>query len=193
MNKEELANLINTKVTSYRAYRIKYADMVINDKSLFIPLLELAFDETKEASIKVSWVLDFVSREKLDWFYPHLDFFTDNISTVKHDSVVRPMSRICELLAKAYTAKKKNEIHNYLTKIHIDKIIETGFDWMISDQKVAVKAYTMETLFLFGKKVDWVHEELKLILAQEIVSGSPGYKSRGKKILKWIDKSDQRK
>ena len=191
MNKEELANLINTKVTSYREYRIKYAEMVINDKSLFIPLLELSFDETNEASIKVSWVLDFVSREKLEWFYPHLDFFTDNISNIKHDSIVRPMARICELLAKAYTSKKDTEINKYLTKSHIDKIIETGFDWIISEQKVAVKAYTMEVLFLFGKEVDWVHEELKLILAQEISGGSPAYKARAKKILKWIEKLDK--
>ena len=193
MNKEELANLINTKVTSYREYRIKYAEMVINDKSLFLPLLELSFDETNEASIKVSWVLDFVSREKLEWFYPHLDFFTDNISKVKHHSIIRPMARICELFAKAYTSKKDTEINKYLTKSHINKIIETGFDWMISDQKVAVKAYTMEALFLFGKEIDWVHDELKLILVQEISGGSPAYKARAKKILKWIDKLDKRR
>ncbi|MDC9721568.1 MAG: adenylosuccinate lyase [Urechidicola sp.] len=193
MNKEELANLINSKVTSYREYRIKYADMVINDKSLFIPLLELTFDETNEASVKVSWVLDFVSREKLEWFYPHLDFFTDNISKVKHDSIVRPVSRICELLAKRYTSKYEITIQNFLMPNHIDKIIETGFDWMISDQKVAVKAYTMETLFLFGKNVDWVHKELKLILAQETSGGSPAYKARGKKILKWIEKYEKRR
>ncbi|MBV1887865.1 MAG: adenylosuccinate lyase [Urechidicola sp.] len=193
MNKEALANLINTKVTSYREYRIKYAELVVKDKTLFIPLLELSFDETNEAAIKVSWVLDFVSREKLEWFYPHLDFFTEHISKVKHDSIVRPMARICELLAKAYTSKKDTEIHKYLTRTHIDKIIETGFDWMISDQKVAVKAYTMETLFFFGKEVDWVHEELQLILQQEIINGSPAYKARGKKILKWIDKFDNRR
>lgn len=193
MNKEQLANLINTKVTSYREYRIKYAELVINDKTLFLPLLELTFDETDRASVKVSWVLDFVSREKLEWFYPHLDFFTDNISKVKHDSIVRPVARICELLAKAYNSKKDTEINKYLTKNHIDKIVETGFDWMISDQKVAVKAYTMEALFLFGKEIDWIHDELKQILVQEISGGSPAYKARAKKILKWIAKLDNRR
>ncbi|MFK5879592.1 MAG: adenylosuccinate lyase [Flavobacteriaceae bacterium] len=192
MNKEQLGNIINSKVTSYREYRIKYAELVINDKSLFLPLLELAFDETNEASVKVSWVLDFVSREKLEWFYPHLDFFTDNISKVKHDSIVRPMARICELLAKAHNSKKNTKTDNYLTKIHIDKIVETGFDWMISNQKVAVRAYTMEALFLFGKEIDWVHDELKLILVQEISGGSPAYKARAKKILKWVDKLEKR-
>jgi len=186
MNKQDLANLINTKVTSYREYRLKYAQIVLQDKKLFKYLIEIAFDETNEASVKVSWVLDFVMREKLEWIYPHLDYFTDNISKSKHDSIIRPMAKICENLALKYTSKKPSDIKNHLTKKHIEKIIETGFDWMISDQKVAVKAYTMEALFLFGKEIDWVHGELKLILQQDITNGSAGYKARGKNVLKQL-------
>lgn len=193
MNQQEFVKLINTKVTSYREYRIKYAEIVLDNKELFLPLLQISFDETNEASMRVSWVLDFVMREKLELLYPHLDLFTEHISIVKQDSIVRPIARTCELLAKAYTSKKENEIKKYITKNHIEKIIETGFDWMISEQKVAVKAYTMETLFLFGKEIDWVHKELQLILQQEISNGSPGYKARGEKILKWIDKFDLRR
>ena len=188
MKEHEFVNLINTKVTSYREYRIKYADIVLADKKLFLPLLQISFDETNEASVRVSWVIDYVMREKINWLYPHLDYFTTNISKVKHDSIVRPMARTCELLAKAYTSKNDLAIKNYLTNIHIEKIIETGFDWMISKQKVAVKAYSMETLFLFGKEFAWVHPELKLILEQEISNGSPAYQARGKRILKWMGK-----
>ena len=191
MNQHDFINLINSKVTSYSEYRIKYANIVLADKNLFFPLLSVAFDETNEASIRVSWVLDYVMREKLSLLYPHLDYFTTNISNVKHDSIVRPMARTCELLAKAYTSKNDLAIKNYLTNIHIEKILETGFDWMITEQKVAVKAYSMETLFLFGKEFDWVHPELQLILEQEISNGSPAYQARGKKILKWIEKFKQ--
>lgn len=183
MNKQELADLINTRVTSYREYRLKYAQIVLQDQKLFKHLIEIAFDETNDAAVKVSWVLDFVMRERLEWLYPHLDYFTDNISKSKHDSIVRPMAKICENLALTYNSKKPSEIRKHLTKKHIEKIIETGFDWMITDQKVAVKAYTMETLYQFGKEFDWVHDELKLIIQQSIMDGSAGYKSRGKKIL----------
>lgn len=186
MNKQDLANLINTKVTSYREYRLKYAQIVLQDKKLFKYLIQIAFDETNDAAVKVSWVLDFVMREKLEWIYPHLDYFTDNISKSKHDSIVRPMSKICENLALKYTSKKTSDIKKHLTKKHIEKIIETGFDWMISDQKVAVEAYTMTTLYLFGKEFDWVHDELQLIIQQNITNGSPAYKARGKRILKLL-------
>ena len=71
---------------------------------------------------------------------------------------------------------------------HIEKIIDAGFDWLISDQKVAVKAYSMELLYLFGKNIEWVHEELRLILEQNIIYERCGYKARGKKILSFINK-----
>ncbi len=66
-------------------------------------------------------------------------------------------------------------------------MIEAGFDWLISNQKVAVKAYTMEMLYLFGKNQDWVHNELKLIIQQNIPKESSAYLARGKKILSWIN------
>ena len=188
MTTQELTELINTKVTSYREYRLKYAQIVLENPHLFKSLLEIAFDETNEASVRISWVLDFVIREKLELIYPHLDYFTDHISTVKHNSIVRPMAKICEILALTYNSKNSSEIKKHLKKTHIDKMITTGFDWLISDQKVAVKAYTMDTLYVFGKEKPWVYKELKLILEQEISNGSPAYKARGKKILNWLNK-----
>ena len=186
MIKQELAKLLETKVNSYREIRAKFAAHILANPNLFQPLLNISFDVDNKASIRAAWVLEFVLREKLDWILPYLDFFTEHISKVHFDSAVRPISKICEFLAKSYTAKKETAIQKNLTKKHIEKIVETGFDWLISNQKVAVKAYTMETLFLFGKEYDWVHSELKLVLQQEITNGSPAYKARAKKILKWL-------
>ena len=118
--------------------------------------------------------------------FPHLDYFVENIPKVHFDSSTRPIAKICMFLAEDYSSKKKTEIKKHLTKKHIDAIIETGFDWLISDHKVAVKVYSMDSLFMFGKEKDWVHDELKLIIQQEIMNGSPAYKSRGKRILKQL-------
>ncbi|MFD2433102.1 hypothetical protein ACFSO9_05800 [Mesonia maritima] len=57
---------------------------------------------------------------------------------------------------------------------------------MITEQKVAPQAYSMQTLYLLGKEVDWVHKELAMILQQNYASGSAGYKARSRKILKKI-------
>ena len=140
-------------------------------------------------SIKAAWSLELVLEQQLDWLTPHLDYFTNTISTVTFDSAVRPMSKICNFIAIAYSSKKESLIKEFISEIHIKKIIEAGFDWMIGQQKAAVKAYTMNTLFLLGKNYDWVHQELKLIIQQNIMNKSAAYKARGKMTLALIIKN----
>jgi len=78
---------------------------------------------------------------------------------------------------------------NSLQNEHLEKIIEAGFIWMITDQKIAVQAYTMQTLFLLGTKFDWIHNELAIIIEKNIPTGSTGYKNRGRKVLRAIETS----
>ena len=188
MNKEflilQLSNIENAK----RTKRLKVANTVLENKELFYYLLELVFEVENKRSIKAAWVLEFVCANKLNWLAPHLDHFTKNIGLVKFDSAVRPVSKICNFLAISYNSKNNNLIKSTLTKHHLDLIVETGFDWMINDQKVAVQAYTMNSLYLFGKSLDWVHKELKLIIQQNIMNGSAAYKARGKITLRLINK-----
>ena len=72
--------------------------------------------------------------------------------------------------------------------MHQERIIETCFDYMINDEKVAPKAYGMVALFLFGKHFDWVHPELKIILDRDYPKQSPAFKARARQILKKIKK-----
>lgn len=188
MNKDVLVEQLELLENAKRVNRLRVSNFVFNNPTLFPHLLELSFDATNKKSIKAAWILELVCTEKLDWLAPHLNYFTQNIKQLKFDSAVRPASKICMFLAKAYASKNDSFVKEILTKNHIDKIIETGFDWMISNHKVATKAYTMETLLLFGKNYSWVHNELKLILEQNMASESPAYKARGRITLNRINK-----
>ena len=188
MNKEVLILHLSNIENAKRINRLKVANIVLENKELFLYLLNLVFEVENKLSIKAAWVLEFVCFNKINWLAPHLDYFTKNIGLVKFDSAVRPISKICNFLAISYNSKNDNLIKSTLTRNHIDLIVETGFDWMISNQKVAVKAYTMNALYLFGKNSDWVHEELKLIIQQNILSESAAYKARGKITLRLINK-----
>ena len=75
-----------------------------------------------------------------------------------------------------------------LTQTHIDSIIETGFDWLISPQKIAVRAYTMTVLYLFGLKNDWIHPELSHLISTKIIHEGKGCKARGIQVLDLIEK-----
>ena len=188
MNKEFLIKQLNNIENAKRVNRLRVSELVLKNKELFKYLLELTFEVENKLSIKAAWVLEFVCTEKLEWLMPYLNYFTKNISRVKFDSSVRPVSKICNFLAIAYNSKKDSLTKKTLTKQHIDLIIEVGFDWMISNQKVAVKAYTMNSLLLFGENYDWVHEELKLIIQQNIMNESAAYKARGRITLELINK-----
>lgn len=188
MNKVLLVEQLELIKNAKRVNRLIVANLVLSNKKIFPYLLEITFDVNNKISIKAAWVLEIVCEKNLSFIAPYLDYFTENIGNLKHDSAVRPASKICMFLAKAYASKKEILFRNYLTKTHIDQIIETGFDWMISNHKVATKAYTMETLLLFGKNHPWVHNELKLILQQNMAAESPAYKARGRMTLQCINK-----
>ena len=72
---------------------------------------------------------------------------------------------------------------------HKEKIVELCFDYLISDQKIAPKAYCMNALFLLGQDYDWIHPELVLILERDIHLQSSGFKARARHILRKIKKN----
>jgi hypothetical protein len=188
MDKEYLIQQLDNIENAMLVNRMKVVHIVLENKELFDHLLKIAFEINNKTSIKAAWILELVCNKKLDLLAPHLTYFTENISKVQFESAIRAISKICQFLAKAYTSTQKSKIQAAIKTAHIEKMIEAGFDWLISDQKVAVKAYSMEQLYLFGKNIDWVHEELQLIIEQNIIRESCGYKARGKKILSWINK-----
>lgn len=189
MSIDFLTTVLNNIDNPGRENRKTAANIVLQQPNLLKNLVALTFEVNNKLSIKAAWVLEWIcTHHGINHLLPYLDYFTKNVHTVSLDSAVRPCAKICEHLAKAYTSKKSNETKLKLTKKHIDYIIEAGFDWLITDQKIAVKAYTMETLFLFGKNTDWILEELESIITNNVIHESKGCEARGKKILHLINK-----
>lgn len=186
MNKDILINELENLGTALRINRNRVRDVVLNNPQLIPYLVEITFEVDNKLSIKASWVLELVCEQNINLIIPHLDTFCKNIGTVKFDSAVRPISKICNFLAIYFNKRTPNSIKKSLTNTHIDLIIEAGFDWMIGNHKVATKAYAMNALYIFGKNKSWVHQELKLIILQNIPKESAAYKSRGKITLKLI-------
>ena len=170
-------------VNHSRAKRQEMANLVLNNAELVFPLLEIAFDVNDTISSRACWILEFTVKAKRAYILPHLDYFTTNLSIVHLDSSVRPIAKICEYLIKAYYAKTENKTQKAITEVHLERITTACFDWLISDQKVAAKAYSMSSLFLLGRSFDWVHPELKMILEQNYATGSAAYKARARMIL----------
>jgi hypothetical protein len=182
---EQLDNMANPK----RENRQRVANIVLDNQNLFKDLITITFDVDNKVSIKAAWILEWIcTHHQLNWIVPHLEEFSNKINTVKFDSAIRPCAKICEHIATAYYSKKDNEIKNKLTIKQIDTIVETGFDWLITPQKIAVRAYTMNFLYFFGLEKEWIHPELKHLIESKIIHESKGCKARGKFILQMIEK-----
>ena len=182
---EQLNNLGSAK----RENRQRVANIVLENQDLFKYLVTITFDVEHKVSIKACWILEWIcTHHRLDWMIPHLDEFSSKINTLKFDSAIRPCAKICEHLAVAYYSNNENNIQKNLSKNQIDTIIETGFDWLITPQKIAVRAYTMTFLYLFGLEKDWIHPELSHLISTKIIHESKGCEARGKYILGLIEK-----
>ncbi|MCT4699449.1 adenylosuccinate lyase [Tenacibaculum haliotis] len=189
MSIDFLISVLNDMKNPARVNRDNAANIVLAQPNLIKHLVDLTFNVNVKLSIKAAWVLEWIcTHHGIEHILPYLDRFTTNISIVRFDSAVRPCAKICEHLANAFTSKKGNKTKTTLTQSHIDAIIETGFDWLITDQKIAVRAYTMTFLYLFGLQKDWVHPELKHLIETKIIHESKGCKARGKYILEMIEK-----
>ena len=180
------------KMTALKEDRQRVANFVLENQELFKDLVSITFEVEHKVSIKAAWVLEWIcTNHHLEWILSHLDEFSAKIATLKFDSAIRPCAKICEHLAIAYHAKNKGEVQNKLKSIHINAIIETGFDWLITPQKIAVRAYTMSFLYYFGLENDWVHPALRNLIAAKIIHESKGTKARGNHILTLIKKNNK--
>ena len=187
MTKEELYKELSY-VNHSRENRRKYALLVISNPDLIPKILDILFQVNDKISCRAAWLLEFVARENLDSILPHLDRFTEEMETVHLDPAVRPVAKICEYLIEAYYHKNNNHTKEYLKAEHRERIIEISFDYMITDQKIAAKAYSMNTLFLLGNEHDWIHPELITILEKDFNSSSAAFKARARHLLRKLKK-----
>jgi hypothetical protein len=173
-------------VNASRQCRSEMATYILAHPEAFKPLLEIALQTHTDLGSRASWVVEFVIKKKPELLYRHLDYFTRGLGDLQRESSIRPMAKICELLTLQYY-KPNHRKPPPLNRENLEQITSACFDWLISAEKVAPKAYSMQSLVLLGQEFKWVKGELKAVLEQEYARGSAGYKARARKILKELD------
>ena len=188
MVSDQLIHLLEKVENAKRENRDSVAIIVQRDEKLFAELVFKVFDVNDKLSVRAAWILEWIiTHYNLLQLLPHIDYFCKHLSTLQHDSAIRPCAKICEKLATGYI-KDNVDIKKALTKKQVDQITEVGFDRLITPQKIAVKAYTMTTLYLLGLEKDWVHPELEHLIRTKIIHESKGCKARGRHVLELIEK-----
>ena len=161
--------------TAHRLNREFIRDYILQNPEKLQYLMEIGLNEKDKIHIKACWSLELIFEIKLELILPYINEFLEKIGQYKNHSAIRPVSKICMFLSKSKTIK--------LTENQETKIIETCLDWLIQDKKVATKAYSMRTLYNFGKNHPWINEDLKTILSQDYFKHSAAYQAAAKDIL----------
>ena len=164
------------KSSAHRKSRDDNKNFIFKNPSYLSDLIAIALNEKDKNHHKACWILELVCEEKLELFLPFLDTFCNGLSQIKSDSAIRSLSKISMFLSKSKKVK--------LTENQEEKIIEACFDWLIESDKATNAAYSMRALYNFGKKQDWINEELKVLLSRDISNQTPGYCFAVKDILK---------
>lgn len=170
-------------VNASRESRGEFADEILGNPNLFLPLLEIGLQTHTDLGSRACWIVEFAFKKRPELLYPNLELFTGGLSALRKSSSIRPMAKICELLTLSYY-KGMGGNPPPLTRKHREDITAACFDWLLKNEKVASKAYSMQALLLLGLEFDWIHPELKAIVEQHYAAGSPAYQARARHILR---------
>ncbi|SFU39257.1 hypothetical protein SAMN05216480_102200 [Pustulibacterium marinum] len=179
--KEELE-----KATRQEARKFRFERDIVKSRPLQRELIQLCFDDDQEMSVKACWLFESVYLHRVRIFPYIFPTLVENVHRLKHDSAKRPMLRVLYnfLERTRFPIAFGYPFRSIITPEKKEKIIEVCFDWLIGNEKVAIKAYAMRILELIGKDSDWVYPELTLILQENMEKHSAAYKAAAKDVLK---------
>ena len=132
-----------------------------------------------ELVTKSAYALDQAIRSNLNIIKPHKILFFKALRKNESDTVKRIFAKTLELISFAYL-KNTFPLH----KSEQELMISTCFDWLIKDEKVAVKAFAMQCLYNLKETQAWIEDELKAELNSQFQNASPAFQSRARHILK---------
>ena len=170
--------------TAHRPIRDELSGAILRDPLLLPYLLAIAFNVEDKHHHKACWIAELVFEAKTKWLADYLDIFCEKLALFINESAMRPISKICLFAVEHHQLNS-----GFLSPQQLQQIIEACFDWLINPKtKVATKAYAMRTLFLLGKKEDWIQPELTRILREDAAKHTAAYKAAAKDVLRKIDR-----
>jgi len=154
---------------------VHYGKLVQQQPNLVEYLINITFAATDRGSVKGSWLLTHVCDRSPELIQPYVERINENITKPLHHSTRRHVLR----------ALTQCEISN----CEIGHIVQKSFDWLQSSNELAaVKVHAMEVLLKAAKTYPELLDELADSVKEQMRHGGTAIQSRGKSILKRIQK-----
>ncbi|MEO5642842.1 MAG: hypothetical protein ABIQ40_00770 [Bacteroidia bacterium] len=160
-----------------KALSNKIIKWVGNDKKRFAELVYLFLTDEYRVVQRAAWPLSDIGIKYPALVKPYLGKFVKLLSDKeKHPAVSRNILRILQFIE--IPAKYHGEVVN------------ACFEFLLkSEYPIAFKAFGMTVLANITIKEPELKRELKIVIEEMMKQGSPGIKSRGRMVLKKLEKA----
>jgi len=168
----DLQTIVNNMMSMKEAEWV--ATSAIENPAIFLKLLEYSGSADKKLAFRASWTLTKVCDRIPDLIYPYLPKIVENLGKIDNESTLRSFLRIISLSDLGEISIRH---HGLLTEFCFH-ILNSGFS------AIAVKAYSMETLYKLSMMYPELANELAVSIRVLMEDGSAGITARGHMILK---------
>ena len=153
-----------------------YAAEIIGDNDeRFVALMKLFFSSDSHTCQRASWVVLHCIDQHPTLIVPHLKKMVNNLYNNPIDAVKRNTIRALQFVE--------------IPKSLWGKTIEICFQFLQSStEPIAIKVFSMSVLYKLSQSVPEIKEELKVIIEDQLPYSSAGFRSRGSKVLKKLNK-----
>lgn len=155
---------------------VRIARWIGTDKRRFKQLMDLFLKGEYRITQRAAWIIGHCADKHAELVIPYIDRMIGRMVDANvHDAVKRNVVRILQDI----------EIPRRLA----GKVATICFEWLASAKEpVAVKVFSMSVLANIAKKEPDLKNEIRILIDQQMPTGSGGFKSRGKKVLRQLEK-----
>ncbi len=158
-----------------KANTLGITQWVGNKQDRFDLLMDLFLADEYRVVQRAAWVVSECAIRNPALILPHLGAVLTAMETPVHDAVLRNSLKVLAELD--------------LPEEHMGKAVSISFDLLAHPKSpVAIKVHAMQVIANLCVKEPDLSEELKLLIEDQWEEGTAGFKSRGKRILKQLEK-----
>ncbi|MEM6699078.1 MAG: hypothetical protein AAF599_11820 [Bacteroidota bacterium] len=158
-----------------KAQALRISEYIGTSAERFDELMQCFFADDWRTNQCAAYTLNHVVDQQPALFAPYVEKSIENLKTPKHDAVKRNTLRIFQY----YDVPEKLQ----------GVLVDLAFNFLASPKEpIAVRVFSMNVIFNVAKKEPDLLHELKILIEEGMPNGSAGFKSRGRKILAYIDK-----
>jgi hypothetical protein len=154
-----------------KPHALKIANYACESKKNFKELMKCFLDDEYTLAQRAAWSVKWAAKKKPEMVWPHIK---DLVSVLHkknvHDVVIRNSIRVLQEI-------------NIPEKFH-GEVMDTCFQFLEKPSSpVAIKVFSLTTLFNLSRIYPEIRSELKLIIEDNWEHATPAFRARAKKML----------